>query len=84
MSMFPDDTMVETREQFVAFVRQMEADLREGASSWENVDLPTFLEALAAWVEAMDAAYMNMKQEPPSQVNWKFFAQALAAATIYE
>ena len=47
---------IQTREDLVAFVRALLADLVENAdkAEWENPTLERYLEALAAWTEDLD------------------------------
>ena len=75
---------VQSREAFASFVRSLAQDVRESPGSWENADLPSFLEAAAAWVEAMDGYYANRGERLPERPDWRTFAQILAAARIYE
>jgi len=75
---------VDSREALAAFVRSLQRSHAEDGSSWENADLPSFLEALAAWVDDADGWYGNASRELPVSGDWTFFARALQAATIYE
>ncbi|REE60837.1 hypothetical protein BX257_3390 [Streptomyces sp. 3212.3] len=56
----------------------------EGGSLWENAGLASFLEALAGWIDDADGWYTNSGLEMPPGGDWKFFARALQAATVYE
>ncbi|WP_405828274.1 hypothetical protein [Streptomyces sp. NBC_01176] len=75
---------VESREDLAAFVRSLRRSRDEDGGSWENPDLPGFLEALAAWIDDADGWYSNTGRELPPSGDWRFFARALRAATIYE
>ena len=75
---------IRSRRDFVAFVRALRLDLRDDPTSWENDDLPRFLEALAAWAEAMDGYYINQGKPVPQQPDWRVAASMLMAAKIYE
>ncbi|MEW2245918.1 hypothetical protein AB0907_01050 [Streptomyces sp. NPDC006975] len=75
---------VASREDLAAFVRSLRRSHAEDGGSWENADLPSFLEALAAWVDDADGWYRNTGRELPPDVDWTFFARALQAATVYE
>ncbi|MET7912716.1 DUF7660 family protein [Streptomyces avermitilis] len=75
---------VDSREDLAAFVRSLQRGHAEGAGSWENADLPSFLEALAAWIDDADGWYSNAGRELPVSGDWTFFARALRAAAIYE
>ncbi|MFD5521553.1 hypothetical protein [Streptomyces sp. NPDC127066] len=75
---------VDSREDLAIFVRSLQRSHAEDGSSWENPDLPSFLEALAAWIDDADGWYSNTGRELPASGDWTFFARALRAATIYE
>ncbi|MFF1765089.1 hypothetical protein [Streptomyces sp. NPDC058249] len=75
---------VDSREALPAFVRSLQRSHAEDGSSWENPDLPSFLEALAAWMDDADGWYSSTRRELPASGDWTFFARALRAATIYE
>lgn len=77
---------IQTREDLVAFVRALLADLVENAdkAEWENPTLERYLEALAAWTEDMDGYFLNTGQPIPEQPTWNLIGQMLYAAKIYE
>ncbi|MFJ8801004.1 hypothetical protein [Streptomyces sp. NPDC102487] len=56
----------------------------DDGSSWENADLPSFLEASAVWIDDADGWDSNIGRELPASGNWRFLVRALRAATIYE
>lgn len=69
---------------FVVSVYELSKDYRENPQSWENKDLGTFLEALAAWLEDMDGYYLHQRQPIPEKPDWKNVADMLMAAKLYE
>ncbi|MEV5613581.1 hypothetical protein [Streptomyces sp. NPDC052225] len=75
---------VDSREDLAAFVRSLLRSYAEEGSTWENADLPSFLEALSAWIDDADGWYGNTGRELPADGDWRFFARALRAATVYE
>jgi hypothetical protein len=75
---------IDSREALAAFVGSLRRSYAEDGSSWENADLQSFLEALAAWIDDADGWYRNTGRELPAGGDWTFFAQALRAATMYE
>jgi len=75
---------VRSREDLVRFVRGLHSDLTEHPDEWENTDLARYLEALAAWVEAMDGFFKNQGKPVPERPDWKLLAQILLAASVYE
>ena len=75
---------IRSRADFVEFVRELAHSLQQSPEGLENRDLPSYLEALAAWVEDMDGYYRNRGETPPEPPGWKAFAQMLLAARVYE
>jgi hypothetical protein len=75
---------IQTQQDFAAFVQALLGDLRDNPQQWNNRDLPTFLEGLAAWVEDMDGYYQNRQEAIPKQPSWKTLGQILLAARTYE
>ncbi|MES4890257.1 hypothetical protein [Streptomyces sp. NPDC096012] len=75
---------VGSREELAAFVRSLRLSYAEEGSSWENADLPSFLDALVSWIDDADGWYGNTGRELPPGGDWTFFARALQAATMYE
>jgi len=75
---------IQTRKDFVAFVRALLKDLSDHPERWENNDLQSFLDALSAWVEDMDGYYLNRGEPMPKEPSWRVLAQMLLAAKIYE
>lgn len=80
------------REAFIAFIRELQADLNASqraeqaspsspyspdAGGWENPDLSSYLEAMAAWIE-------DMGDRLPTSPTWATFHDILSAAKIYE
>jgi hypothetical protein len=51
--------------------------------SWENWTIPTFLEAMGAWLGSYENAWTNVGEVPPTD-GWLVFAQALEAGARYE
>lgn len=80
----PGHNSIRSREDFVAFAHALSKDLKDHPESWENNDLPHFLEALRAWVADMDGYFLNQGRPVPQQLDWKTFADILMAAKMYE
>lgn len=74
---------VQNRGELIEFINILIKELRESPEEWENKDLPSFLEAMSAWVTDMDGYYSNQGRLTP-EPNWEMFAQILAAASVYE
>ncbi|MFI8244195.1 hypothetical protein ACIF83_44440 [Streptomyces sp. NPDC085866] len=82
MNTSPD--RVDSKEDLAAFVRALHRNHTDEGRSWENADLASFLEALAAWIDDADGWYSNAGRNLPASGDWSFFARALQAATNYE
>jgi hypothetical protein len=71
-----DAEEVDDAQGFLAYLAGMRSELQNGVSNWENVDLPGFLEAMAAWVkDGRLAADANP---------WRHAANLLRAGAFYE
>jgi hypothetical protein len=75
---------IRTREDFVAFAESLARDVEHRADDWENLEVHSFLAAIAHWVDDMDGYFSNVGEPLPDQPTWKTFAQILAAALVYE
>lgn len=76
---------VRSRIELIQLLTDLVNDFSSNDSSWENRDVPTFLEAMASWLEDCEGFYDNV--EIPLDVDtpsWQIFADAMAAARIYE
>jgi len=73
-----------SREDLAVLVRGFADDSRRNPDEWENRDLPSYLEAMAAWIEDMDGYYRNRGEVAPDQPTWKTLGQILRAAKVYE
>jgi hypothetical protein len=75
---------ISSHEDFVAFVKALSKDLHDNPATWENTDLESFLEALAAWIEDTFEYYTSQGIPVPKQPDWKLAAVMLLGAKIYE
>lgn len=73
-----------TREDFVSFVKLLAENLKNNPGEWENKDLVSYMGAIASWTEDSDGYYRNMNLPIPQNVDWKAFANILIAAKMYE
>lgn len=82
----PDEAVqqVQSREDFVAFLGALRADLQKNPEQWQNRDLPAFLEAMSAWMEDMEGYYRNRGEPVPDQPRWQTLGQILLAARVYQ
>ena len=84
MRLAEDVGTIRTRDDFVHLVRELLHELDNEPDTWENADLASFLNALAAWVEDMDGYYRQAGEPVPEQPTWKTLGQMLLAARVYE
>ena len=77
---------VKTRDDFIAFIKNLLRNLQEHPEEWQNISLEDYLESVAAWVEDMsDIYYRNIgKPIPKKHLTWKYLAEVLYAGKIYE
>jgi len=81
---YDDVLKINTREDFIVFLKNLRKDYTENLPSWENRDIGSFLEAMTSWVEDMDGFYINHDLPIPENLNWKVFADILMGAKVYE
>lgn len=84
MNLSEQVSAIQTRSDLAIFIRAILRDFREAPNGWENRDLESYLEALAAWVEDMEGYYQNRGEIVPDQPVWMTLGQMLLAARIYE
>ncbi len=75
---------IQSSADLARFVASLADEIARDPEAWENNDLPSFLEAMAAWIIDLDSYYRNRGQPAPEQPTWKVLADILTAATMYE
>lgn len=75
---------VRSRSEFIDFVHHLLRDLKDHPDRYENRDVYSYLEALAAWTEDMDGYFEGRGEQAPDTPSWSLLAQILQAASIYE
>ncbi|MFF7714760.1 hypothetical protein [Streptomyces sp. NPDC007988] len=75
---------VTSRQDLALHIRRLRSDLLKRSDQWENATLESYLEAMAAWIEAAPHWYRSRGEEMPAEAEWTYFAQALSAAVVYE
>jgi hypothetical protein len=75
---------IQSHPDFVAFAHALVKNLKEKPEEWENRDLPSFLEALVAWVEDMYGYFQAKGDSLPLQASWKMLGEIFLAAKVYE
>ena len=77
-----DPQRIQTRDELIAFISDIVRDHKSNGSQCENGAVRSFLEAMASWLEDCDGYYGD--QRNVGVADWQIFADALAAARIYE
>jgi hypothetical protein len=75
---------VRTREDLIAFLKALRADLEANRASWARSDLGSFLDAMSAWTEDMEGYYANSGEDLARLPPWRVLADILTASRIYE
>ena len=76
---------IQTRDELIGYISNLVRNHDTGGTQWENRDIRSFLGAMASWLEDCDGYYQNNDDQRDVNVaDWQIFADALAAARIYE
>jgi hypothetical protein len=75
---------IASKEDLADFIDALKENFIANPSEWENSTLDRYLDAMSAWVRAMDSYYQNAGKAPVKSPSWSVFADILAAAKIYE
>ncbi len=78
-----DPKQIKSRADFVAFVAELEADLKIHPNEWENPTLETFLAALGAWAVGLRLG-VNVPASLDRPEAWSLAATLLWAGRSYE
>ncbi len=74
---------VDSVRDLISVVTHPRSNPEARPDEWENPSLERFLEAMAAWLSAFPQSYKNTGQTIP-EPDWRFVADCLRAARIYE
>jgi hypothetical protein len=76
---------VQTYDEFQKFLALLAEDYKANGKEWENADVGSFLEALAAYSKDIGGYYKNTNQQVDTSVpSWRVFAEMLCGARVYE
>lgn len=75
---------INSREDFLVFMRLLKKDFKNNPSEWENNTLELYLEGIESWIEDMDGYYINANLLKPENIDWQFLANVFMSAKIYE
>jgi hypothetical protein len=79
-----DPKEIKSRPDFVAFVAELEADLKSHPNEWQNLTLEIFLEALGAWAKGPQVWGVNVPVSLDRPEAWSLAAMLLWAGCNYE
>ncbi len=71
---------VTTKKEFIEFVYKLSQNFYDDPNSWENIDIGSFLESLAAWVEDTENFNRNKGIEMSEKPDWQMIADMLVGA----
>ena len=72
------------RDQVVATIHRLLDDWDDGPPpNWENLTVPRYLEALAAWLQSYQQVYINHRR-PIETDGWEVLNIGLRVAATYE
>jgi hypothetical protein len=76
---------LKSRGDFIQFIKSLHSDFLTNGREWENQDLGSFLEALAAYAKDIDGHYQSHgNKEDADTPSWRVFSDMLYGARMYE
>lgn len=76
---------IASRSDFVQFIHALLDNLEQHPEVWENRDLRSYMDALAAFLNDAEGYYRNAKLGVSADTpSWRLFADSLLAARVYE
>ena len=74
----------EGKREVITALQQLLSEWAAGPPGhWENLTVPAYLEAMAAWLKVYEQAFINTGHPVPED-GWTVFAKAVSAAATYE
>jgi hypothetical protein len=74
----------EGKREVITVLQQLLSEWAAGTPGhWENLTVPAYLEAMAAWLEVYEQTFINRGSPVPVD-GWTVFAKAVSAAAAYE
>ncbi len=76
---------IDSKKEFIQFLKLFIDDYNKNKDEWENNDLKTYFEALFLYLEDIDGFYINLNENvDPEKASWQLFHDAMMGARIYE
>jgi hypothetical protein len=80
-----DRVNIGSRDDLIGHLFNLMDDFDGAGDRWENQDIYTFLQAMAAWLNDCQGNYQNAGESVDvEQGSWQLFADALSAASVYK
>lgn len=73
---------IKNKDDFVGFLRAMSEDFVNAPEEWANGDIPSFLEAMAAWVE--DRSGSPFDDTDYNKTDYNAIARIIYMGKLYE
>jgi hypothetical protein len=75
----------QSRQQLIDHLFRLMDDFDGVGNHWQNQNLYSFLQALAAWLNDCEGYYRSTGQSiDVEKASWQLVADALSAASVYE
>jgi hypothetical protein len=84
VALHDDVERIETRADLASFIERLRSDFEQDPTGWQNRDLSSYLEALAAWATDMPGYFENRGLDMSSVPRWRLLGMMLLAARTYE
>lgn len=75
---------IHDRDSLVRLIREISDQISTHGEECSNSNLPSFLEAMASWIEDMDGYYASRGEESPQKLTWRNLGEIIVAALVYE
>ena len=72
---------IESKEDFIVFLQELQKDFLNNPQEWENTELCEYLEAMEGFLIGSTENSLNKIDFTPS---WNLFARIMIVASIYE
>lgn len=80
-----DTQPAQSRDDLIEHIFRLLDDHDAVGDQWQNKDIYTFLQAMAAWLDDCEGFYRNTGQPVDARLpSWQLFADAFSAASVYE
>jgi hypothetical protein len=79
------EAQVRSRDQLIGHIFHLMDDFDGAGDHWQNQDIYTFLQAMAAWLNDCEGYYRNVGQAVDvERASWQLLADAFSAGAVYQ